>query len=392
MAHSIVTLGDHPQTLAVVRSLGRAGYRVIVGRDQKASIAESSRHCAETWQFDSLYDENFATALIEKLRTREDVRCLFPIGEHAIARINRLRACVPAHVAIAAVPDPVFHGCVDKQATHLMASQAGIRVPDGCVVDCHRDLVRAAINIGFPVIVKTVCSEALVLGRKAYLVRSEDEFRTVFREWPGPAEQLLVQQFIEGERLGCDFVAQAGRIVAYYQGGAIRTDMPDGTGFAVSFESVEPDAATFDALERFVRTHHYSGPGLLQCIRCAGTDELYFLEINPRLSAGVAEAVHAGLDLPLISVHAAGDDTLDTIANHRDRRYRLGSRTHWLERDALGFSRHFRQLDWSARWHWLTALASDVVGNHGHVNWQWRDPLPSFHVLMRHLRRRLLAD
>lgn len=392
MTKSVLTIGDHPQTLAVVRSLGRAGYNVIIGHEGYRAVAAMSRYCGETWPFADLREPSFADDLAGLLSERDDVMCLFPIGERAIEGVQRAVRRLDRNTPVAAVSRCLLAICVDKVVTNDMARRAGIRVPQERIVHNQRELVEAAAALGYPLIVKSLRSEAPVLGRKAYLVEDRTAFAAAFRDWPGSFSALLVQQYVSGTSVACDFVAQDGEIVAYYQSFVDRTDMPDGTGFAVSFTSRRPESDLFGVLQAFVRKHGYSGPGLLQCIRCARTQELYFIEINPRLSAGVAEAVTAGVDLPLTSVRVACGDLCDVIEHAEQARYRVGSHSHWLERDALGLLRHFRHLAWRDRARWLAATLRDALRNDGHINWQWRDPLPSMLIVVRLLRSRLWAS
>lgn len=391
MTKSVLTIGDHPQTLAVVRSLGRAGYNVIVGHEGYRAVAALSRYCGETWSFAGLRAPSFADELAGLLSERDDIACLFPIGERAIEHVQRAVRHLGLNIPVAAVSRYLLEGCVDKVVTNEMARRAGIRVPQERIVHNQHELVDAAAALGYPLIVKSLRSEALVLGRKAYLVADQSAFAAAFGDWPGSFAALLVQQYVSGTKVGCDFVAKDGEIVAYYHSFVDRTDMPDGTGFAVSFTSRSPEADLFGVLQAFVHKHGYSGPGLLQCIRCAQTRELYFIEMNPRLSAGTAEAVTAGVDLPLTSVRVACGDLCDGIEHAEQASYRVGSHTHWLERDALGLLRHFHGLEWRDRARWLAAIFRDALRNDGHINWQWRDPLPSMLIMVRLLRSRLWA-
>lgn len=387
---SVLVLGDHAQTLAVVRSLGRAGYRIVLGRERRrGSIAERSRCCTAVWRHPGFDSGHFEAELQALLGGAGAPGYLFPVGIDAITRIAAIGSALPSHVRVAAVPRHILDACVTKTTANEWAAAAGIRVPVSRVVGNGEELAAAARVIGFPLIVKTLRSEAPVHRRKAYLVNDEREFSKVFPAWPAEHHQLLVQRYVEGPLLSCDFVARDGAIVAYYQSESVRTDMPDGTGVAVEFRSQQPAEALFEVLRAFVAAHGYSGPGLLQTVHCRHTGQLHFIEINPRLSAGIAESVASGLDIPLITLRVARGDPLAPIEVAGDLRYRVGVTTHWLERDALGWIKQRKWLPARQRRAWLRRMIRAAFTSDGHINWQWRDPLPSLWILARQVGARI---
>ena len=63
--NKVLVLGNYRQTLTVIRSLGRAGYHVIAGRDGKRSFTDYCRYTAEVWQHPNIKNEesSFVVAL-----------------------------------------------------------------------------------------------------------------------------------------------------------------------------------------------------------------------------------------------------------------------------------------------------------------------------------------
>jgi cytochrome P450 len=201
----------------------------------------------------------------------------------------------------------------------------------------------------------------------------------------------MVQRYITGKVVACDFVANKGEIIAYYEGAHYRTDAPDGTGYVVDFRAVEPTPELFVALTQITSHTEYSGPGLLQCVICADTGSCYFLELNPRLSAGTAEVVNAGMDLPLIALHNGLGSNLPPAYQQAEMRYQLGAHAYWLERDLRGWLKHRRELTWSESARWIRSMITDLFTSDTHINWSWRDPAPTARILTGHLRAALSA-
>ena len=241
-------------------------------------------------------------------------------------------------------------------------------------------------------IVKPIRSTAKLFGRKAYILHTEAELRARFTTWPIDHDELVVQRYITGPLEQCDFVAVRGDVVAFFQAHAVRTDRPDGTGFAVDFLSDPPDEGVLAACRAFARAHDYTGPGLLQLVRSTEDGHLYFIENNPRLSAGIAQAVRCGLDMPYLMLQAAsrlppmGRTTPTSVLP-----YRVGHRTHWLSRDLAGYLDSRRELDATERCRWRRAIITSLARADDHMTWDLRDPAPSFWIYGRLLSRVLRA-
>src|SRR4051812_27817712 len=95
---SILVLGNYRQTLVVLRSLTRAGYRTIIGSDAKHVFTQYSRATAEVWRHqDPQREAEFLDALCAFLAQRPDVRWIFPIGEDQVRFCIRHRTLLAPH-------------------------------------------------------------------------------------------------------------------------------------------------------------------------------------------------------------------------------------------------------------------------------------------------------
>ena len=378
------------QTLAVVRSLGRAGYHVVVGRSRARTEVESSRYCDEVWPHPAVTDAvSFGAALSRFLDARADIDVVFPVGEASAAALCSLPGILARNIDIAMVPPTTFEACRDKGRANLMARQAGILVPETRTVGSVEELQAFVASVGFPVIVKPIRSITKIFGRKAYIVTSAEELRGRFNTWPVEHDALLVQRYVEGALEQCDFIAASGVLVAYFQAHALRTDMLDGTGFAVDFLSDPIADDVMAACRKFVRVNNYSGAGLMQLIRSLDEGELYFIENNPRLAAGIAQSMMCGLDFPLLTLQATSRRRNFVVKEVTDtgQPYRAHNRTHWLQRDINGWLGARTVLSAAERRRWLNALFWSLVRADNHMTWDWRDPLPSFWIYRNLLRR-----
>ena len=393
--HSVLVLDQVAQTLAVVRSLGRAGYRVILGRGRATSEAESSRHCAEVWGHPPVEDPTFEPALSAFVDARTDLCAIFPVGEASAMAIGAMAWLDARGIGITSVRANLLAACRDKRAANELALAAGLHVPATRAIADAAGFDSFVQEFGYPVIVKPVRSNAKLFGRKAYIVRDTHERAARFGVWPADHDDLLIQRYVTGPLEQCDYVAVNGVLIGFFQAHALRTDRPDGTGFAVDFISDPIDAGVLEACRAFARAHAYTGPGLLQLVRSATDGRLYFVENNPRLSAGIAQAVRCGLDIPQLMLQAAlGTSTPigESAANGSLKQYQVGQRTYWLSRDLNGYFEARHELTAAERRRWRRSAFESLVRAHAHMTWDRTDPEPSITIYRRLLRRLLLRD
>jgi len=142
--------------------------------------------------------------------------------------------------------------------------------------------------------------------------------------------------------------------------------------------SKAPSADLLADTRAFVRTHDYSVPGIIQFVREEGTGQIFFLENNPRLSAGVADSIGTGIDFPVLALQSLDtklDLTLEEFSAEGEP-YKFGWYTHWLTRDIEGYVNQRHELSRVERRNWLWNMFRSFRRANGHVMWQWKDPLP----------------
>jgi cytochrome P450/predicted ATP-grasp superfamily ATP-dependent carboligase len=327
--------------------------------------------------------------LREYLQRHPETAILYPVGIDAIRAVHALRDELGSTHQLIGVSSETLELFDDKELANTVARRAGVEVPRSIQATSLDELREAAINLDFPIIIKSGNNAGPVLGRKAYVVNDITQLDAEFAAWPDGHDRLLLQRYVQGRIVACDFVARDGKIVAYYQSAHARTDAADGTGYVVDFRAVRPTPELVDTLQKIVAHTGYSGPGLLQCAVASETGSCFFIELNPRLSAGVAEAVNAGLDLPLIALCSGLGYGMPPVRADSEPGYRVNARTYWLERDVVGLMRRRRELRWTevARHVWL--IGGSLIASEAHINWSWRDPAPSFNILLGYVRRAL---
>jgi predicted ATP-grasp superfamily ATP-dependent carboligase len=377
----ILVLGDYRQTIVVVRSLARSGYRVSLGTGQAHGSTAMSRYVSDVTVFDDSNRERFLDQLEDYLQ-REKPAYVFPVGEaearsiaHAAERLMPLASWV--------MPEPAtVLRCLDKREIYALTPALGIPTAPWRNFTGVADWSRAACEMGFPVVVKRKDSATAIRQKKAIILRSHAAFERFLAELedePDP-ESLLLQKFAYGGRHNCHIAADRGRIVAFFQQRVLRTDELDGTGIGIEGASVAISDSLRDYCERLVKALDYQGIGCIQFMVDEKSGAVAFLEINPRLDSTAALPYRLGYDYPRIATQIAARNAPPLLT----KPYPIGKSYHWLYGDTLCWCaccKHRRKsryelANWALRTSWRSLTAY-------HLTWEASDPLPTLHRFMK---------
>jgi hypothetical protein len=121
----VLVLGDCRQTITVVRSLGRGGFEVTLGTEDRRSSAGLSRFVSDVWVYDNASPQRFCNNLEAFLRC-ERPDFVFTAGEWQLRRLAEMaRRLEPLSTWV----NPDFATvvrCYDKGAMQALAAALGI--------------------------------------------------------------------------------------------------------------------------------------------------------------------------------------------------------------------------------------------------------------------------
>jgi len=374
MVQTVLVLGNYQQTLPVVRSLARAGYKVLLGRLGRRSYTELSRNASETWLHPDPRDpKNFLRALDDLLGERPEIRYVFPVGDvdldvTAAAHEELSRKC-----RLIMVEPNLLRTCLEKPKMYEIAARAGVPVPESSLIAGGFDALKTTIReIGFPVILKRPNSFTFIGTQKAVICRDWHAVE-MWRHAPesGP---MVVQRWVGGPRHNCQIAALRGEIVAYFENKNLRTDRTDGTGVGVEWISVDPTPELRRHCESLARATVYSGVGLIQFLVENGRP--FFLELNPRLGMPWELAYRCGFDFAMLALQCA--DWLNDVGSavpRPQKHYAAGRRCHWLLGDLAALTAKEQRTRKVASGI-IRMLASFCRADY-QLTWSWKDPLPT---------------
>ncbi len=301
----LVTDGDERSALAVVRSLGQAGYRIVVAAREAASLAGSSRFAAARAAVpDPLHEPGrFADAVVALARAEGASRVL-PIGEAALLALLERRDDLPA----GAIPWPslaTVRAICDKAQVLDAAVPCGIRVPAQRILHDAQGNVR---ELRFPVVVKPSRSVAGDAGHRAKLrvahAASAGELASILASLPGVAFPVLVQERIVGPGIGVFLLMWDGVVRAVFSHRRIREKPPAG-GVSVYRESIAADPVLVRKSVALLERFGWQGVAMVEYKVDAASGTPVLMEVNGRFWGSLQLAIDAGVDFPVLLLQCA---------------------------------------------------------------------------------------
>ncbi len=320
MKTAIVTDGKYRSSIAAVRALHRAGYRVVVTQtraDVKNAPAVSvSKSCGEfRWIDGACANADYAEKLLALLG-EYDRPVLFCVGAVTLNTVAARREEFAALADFLIAPKETLDALNDKETVHRRALALGLPVP--------REYDGAPEN--YPVVVKPHCGEKLGLkAAERYAVANDrTEFDAVMEKLRRYDPCPIVQQKVTGAGAGVSLLLGRGsellgalchrRVREYPISGGPST-------CCVSFYDGKMIAQAYELLKSF----HFTGLAMVEfkgdCI----------LEVNPRVwgSFPMTEAAQS----PIVAHYARAAQGENITYTAKD--YRTGVKMRFLLNDTL---------------------------------------------------------
>ena len=326
MRQVLVLDGEHRAALAVIRSLGRAGYEVHVASSVTSSLAGGSRYARSETVVPDLFAERqgYVDAVVMRVQ-KLAAGVVVPITDASLLTLLPFRRrLAPAMIPFPAVD--AYRRLSDKAIVAASAPAAGIAVPSQMILRSPPS-VRQFEDMVFPTVIKPSLS---VIGdgperRKMGVLHAADshELQARLREIPLDAYPLLIQQRIVGPGVGIFLLEWNGELIASFAHRRIREKPPAG-GVSVYRESIPADPALVARSRALLKTLGWEGVAMVEYKVDAATNVPYLMEVNCRFWGSLQLAVDAGVDFPRLLLAAAAGDRPRPVTD-----YRVGVRSRW---------------------------------------------------------------
>lgn len=326
----VITDGRYRASIAAIRMLGRAKYRVVVTQTRAGLTLEppgfASRYAAECRWLDGSADDPDYPDKLYQLLSEYHRPVLFCVGAATLNAVARQRERFAQVCDFLIAPPEALDALNDKEAVHRRCEELGIPVPREFDGPPDR----------YPVVIKPHCGEKFGLkARDRYAVAGNPEeyaakLAAMTRYDPRP----IVQEKVAGAGAGASLLLDRdSRLIAALCHRRVR-EYPASGGPSTCCESFF-DADLIDRAYRLLASFHFVGMAMVEfkgdCV----------LEVNPRVWGSFPMTERADSPFALRYAQAARGERLD----YAPRDYRTGARMRFTLNDGaamLDYLRHGR--------------------------------------------------
>ena len=306
----LVTDAGRGSAITIIRSLGRAGWRVVAADFDPRSPGFTSRHVDETVRYPppGSPPEAVVDALAGAARAH-GVDLLVPVTDDTLLPVSERRDRFPVACHLAVADPSAIAAVTSKDATFDLARKLGVPLPRTVRATGAAEALAAAEELGWPVVLKPEVSLAHGgegAGRRfevAYAGGPEDlvERMATFEG----RTAVLVQELWQGEGHGVELLLHEGRPLAAFQHRRLR-EVPVTGGASALRESVALDPVLYGWSADLLGELGWTGLAMVEFK--VGPRGACLMEINGRIWGSLPLAVRAGMDFParLARLHLEG--------------------------------------------------------------------------------------
>ena len=296
----LVTDAERGSAVAIIRSLGRSGWRVIAASSNGFAPGFYSRHTCHKLLHSppERAPGQFVETLFETAR-RRDVDLIIPVSDAAILPLSDARAQFQDVCQITLPTAKALDVVTDKLKTIQLAQQLAVTVPRTRFARTIQDAIREGPKVGWPVVMKPQRSR-LYRGRQTIesltvtYAMNQISLIEQMRQFEGRCPVLL-QEYVRGRGCGVELLMCEGQPLAAFQHMRLR-EVPVHGGQSALRESVPLDAKLYDNAVRLLRELAWSGLAMVEFKM--GRHGPVLMEINGRVWGSLPLAVQSGMDFP----------------------------------------------------------------------------------------------
>jgi len=299
--------GGAAAAVTAARSLGRAGYDVVVGRSPKdVPLAAFSRYCRGVVALPGAVrqPDRYAEAVLRTVR-REECDAVLSVSDASLLALTPVRAAIEEHAAFCAAPAAALAAAWDKWELVAAGARRGIASPPSALVEHPDDWPAARDQVGVPCVMRGRTSfvrrpNGLVKSPTSVHFHEPDAARSA-RERCDRGESFVVSAFTQGRGRGVYLFIAGGRAHVWFGHERIRETDPRG-GPACAARSCPPSPDVVSKCAAMLAEWGFEGAAMVEFRRDPVAGQDWLVEVNPRLWGSLALSAHAGVDFPRYQV------------------------------------------------------------------------------------------
>lgn len=391
---ALVTDSGRGSAIAIIRSLGRAGWHVIAADAERGSLGFRSRYAAGRFVYPA--PENHPLAFVDAISEAVSafhVDLVIPVTDAAILPLSEARGRFDGRCKLA-IPEPhALEVVTDKLKTVALAEELGVPTPMTRLVSTVEEARGLADALAWPVVLKPQTSRvyrdhASVEAYTVSYAQDADELIERISQLEGRCAVLL-QEYYAGIGHGVELLMNAGVPLAAFQHKRLR-EVPVSGGASAFRESVPLDPVLYDYALRLMSKLKWTG--LVMVEFKVGSGGARLMEINGRVWGSLPLAVHCGMDFPAAMAALYQHET-PPASDAPNTDYVVGRRSRNLELDVVWIAtvlrgkRRYPFLAYPERSEAFMALLGLLNPTYRFDILSVRDPMPGLAELPRIIRK-----
>ena len=322
MKTAVITDARYRFTVPMIRSLAKAGYRVVACEYTDVPEGEILGFRSSGAAACERIDAQAFSAALDALGEKYGDYALLAVSQRTMALLNRAAHSARAHFLIPS--DETLSFCNDTARLLEQIEGAPVRAPRTYAGPEEADV--------FPCVVKYRSGELLHLKpRERYaIVQNAQELRAVYARFSAVQEDPVVQQYIAGDGYGVGFVANRSHEIVDFICHRRLREYPLAGGPSAYCESIY-EAELLRMTQILVEKTRYTGVGMA-VFKGGAENGFYLMEINPRFwgSSALVEVAASTLYDSLARLSFG-----EALQENTKVRYQVGRRMHYFPQNLL---------------------------------------------------------
>jgi len=296
----LVTDAGRGSAIAIIRSLGRRGWRVIAADGDRHSPGFRSRYTADVVVYPSPQrSPRDAVMTLLAAAGYHAVDLIIPVTDELILPLSRERSLFENVCLLALPEEEALEVATNKLATIALAERLGVPVPRTRLVHTVEEALGCGPALGWPVVLKPLASRRYHNGRaiESYAVcyaADRDDLARQMGRFEGRCP-ILVQEYSSGTGFGVELLMHAGRPLAAFQHRRLR-EVPISGGASSLRDSVPLDPELYGHAVRLLAALRWTGLAMVEFK--VGPRGGRLMEVNGRVWGSLPLAVLSGMDFP----------------------------------------------------------------------------------------------
>jgi predicted ATP-grasp superfamily ATP-dependent carboligase len=324
----LVTDGNQRAALAVTRSLGQRGVKVITADTRAQTLGSASKYAWRSDTYAAPGELESFLASIKVLIERYAIKIIIPITEITLFTLLQHRE----EFADVIIPFDSFEKISllsDKAKLIDLCVEKGFPCPRSSYFECGAMALAASGDYRFPVVLKPyksrIFSDGQWVSTAVTYASSAEELHDLCAHSPVfSAYPFIIQEYIEGHGQGVFLLCDHGKPIVTFCHKRLREKPPSG-GVSVLSESIEPPADMLAIATELLKEVGWHGVAMVE-FKVNAARGPFIMEVNTRFWGSLQLAIDAGVDFPYLLYQLCIGETPAMLDDH----YKTGQRLRWL--------------------------------------------------------------